>query len=65
MNGVKELMNFQVKQTAKGVWYCDGITITAETPDQFTVRAREAMIAMTTILREFNFPAEPDKQEAE
>jgi len=30
MNGVKEEYSIKVKQTSKGVWYCDGLQVISE-----------------------------------
>ena len=31
MNGVKEEYSLKVKQTSKGIWYCDGLQVISET----------------------------------
>lgn len=48
MNGVPEFYEVKMKQTSKGIWYCDGFTASTESPND-TIRVAE--IAMTRIER--------------
>ena len=55
MNGVKEEYSIKVKQTSKGVWYCDGLQVISE---RTTGLANELTLIMTQVegvLKEHNF----------
>jgi len=61
MNGVPEYYEVKMKQTSKGMWYCDGFT--ASTRDvNTTIRvADEAMTEIGKILNDHNKEAIPSK----
>ena len=46
MNGVKEEYSIKVKQTSKGVWYCDGLQVISE---RTTGLANELTLVMTQV----------------
>lgn len=54
MNGVKELYGVKLKQTSKGIWYCDGLTVEVEHPDLLPTQADELMTAIEIALKDHN-----------
>jgi len=47
MNGVKEENNIKFKQTSKGVWYCDGLTV-------YNDNLKSALVDAKTMMNEIN-----------
>ena len=61
MNGVPEYYEVKMKQTSKGIWYCDGFTAVAEAWQDACVIADDAMAKIEKILELHNKEAIPSK----
>ena len=55
MNGVKEEYSIKVKQTSKGIWYCDGLQVIAESTDGLASDLGIIMYQVEIVLDEHNF----------
>ena len=64
MNGVPEYYELKMKQTSKGIWYCDGFTAVKNDLDEAVDAADEAMHKIEEILEKHNKEAvaSTDKQ---
>jgi len=58
MNGVPEYFELKLKQTSKGVWYCDGFTTFHEAMLDAVALADDAMTAVERIVKKHNKEAE-------
>lgn len=58
MNGVPEYYEVKMKQSSKGIWYCDGFTASTETLENTLEYADIAMKTITKILEKRNKEAE-------
>ena len=54
MNGVKEEYSIKVKQTSKGVWYCDGLQVISETTTGLANELHLLMTQVEGVLHEHN-----------
>lgn len=54
MNGVKELYGVKLKQTSKGIWYCDGLTVEHHNDQILLVEIDEIMGNVEEILARHN-----------
>jgi len=54
MNGVKEEYSIKVKQTSKGVWYCDGLQVISETTTGLANELNHVMTQVEGVLHERN-----------
>ena len=54
MNGVKEEYSIKVKQTSKGVWYCDGFQVISETTKGLANELHLVMVQIEGVLKEHN-----------
>jgi len=54
MNGVKEENHIKFKQTTKGIWYCDGLTIYNENIATAITEAETAMEHVVKVLIDKN-----------
>ena len=63
MNGVKEEFTIKMKQTSKGIWYCDGLQITSEHISELVGDLDQVMIQVEGILQKHNYVEEPNKWE--
>lgn len=54
MNGVPEFYEVKMKQTSKGIWYCDGITASTESMEDSVAQADEAMTKIEAVLETHN-----------
>ena len=63
MNGVKEDYSIKVKQTAKGVWYCDGLQVISESTTGLSTELNHIMTQVEQVLYEHNEPDEPNEWE--
>ena len=54
MNGVKEEYSIKVKQTSKGVWYCDGLQVISERTTGLANELNQVMIQVEGVLHERN-----------
>jgi len=61
MNGVPEYYEVKMKQTSKGIWYCDGFTSVNEDPNKAVENADHVMVLIEDILKEHNKEAIPSK----
>ena len=55
MNGVKKEYSIKVKQTSKGVWYCDGLQVIADKSTTLVEDLDSLMILIKGTLRNHNF----------
>ena len=58
MNGVREEYSIKVKQTSKGIWYCDGLQVISESIDGLETELNGIMTQVERVLCEHN-EAEP------
>ena len=58
MNGVEHDVEIKVKQTSKGVWHCDGITIGAKTFAVCCSELDDTMNKIEEVLTKHNTEAE-------
>lgn len=63
MNGVPEFYEVKMKQTSKGIWYCDGFTASMENPEDAVRVADIAMTRIETVLKAHNVVEPPVKKE--
>ena len=54
MNGVLERYEVKLKQTSKGIWYCDGLTVANADEDAMLEIADHVMTHTEVILAEHN-----------
>jgi len=62
MNGVKEEFSIKMKQTSKGIWYCDGLQITSENVAELVGELDRVMIQAEGVLYKHNFIEKPTEQ---
>lgn len=62
MNGVKEIYSIKLKQTTRGIWFCDGLTVDAQHPDELIHDADQLMKDIEDVLVQHN-KLEDDKKE--
>ena len=55
MNGVKEEYSIKVKQTSKGVWYCDGLQVISERTSGLANELHALMTRVEGVLTEHNY----------
>ena len=55
MNGVKEEYSIKVKQTSKGIWYCDGLQVIADKSTTLVEDLDALMILIEGTLHNHNF----------
>jgi len=55
MNGVKEEYSIKVKQTSKGVWYCDGLQVISETTKGLATELDSLMLSIESTLNQHNY----------
>jgi len=60
MNGVPEYYEVKMKQTSKGIWYCDGFTASTREPEDSITQADLAMRHITKMLEKHNKEAKTD-----
>ncbi len=66
MNGVLERYELKLKQTSKGIWYCDGLTVTNANEITMLLTADQLMTRVEIILADHNIEeAEPTKNKWE
>jgi len=58
MNGVQDYKEVRFKQTSKGVWYCDGVTIGSTTMVDLIGMAGHDMTEIEKVLAAHNKEAE-------
>lgn len=63
MNGVPEYYEVKMKQTSKGIWYCDGIVASMEDMSDAIAVADGAMAKIEGVLRRHNVVEPPVKKE--
>lgn len=63
MNGVPEFYEVKMKQTSKGIWYCDGFTASTEHMEDSISIADEAMTQIESVLKAHNVEEQPVKKE--
>ena len=63
MNGVKEEYSIKVKQTSKGVWYCDGLQVIAEESTGLKLELDSLMTQIEETLTAHNYVEEPKAAE--
>ena len=63
MNGVPEFYEVKMKQTSKGIWYCDGFVASMENPEDAIRVADIAMTRIETVLKAHNVAEPPVKEE--
>jgi len=54
MNGVKEEYSIKVKQTSKGIWYCDGLQVISERTIGLANELNHFMTQVEGVLHEHN-----------
>ena len=54
MNGVKEEYSIKVKQTSKGVWYCDGLQVISENINVIADELDTVMFNVEGVLQKHN-----------
>lgn len=62
MNGVPEYYVLNLKQTSKGIWYCDGFTAHDEIIKDMIILADDAMTRIEEILEKHNKEAVASEQ---
>ena len=60
MNGVKEEYSIKVKQTSKGIWYCDGLQVISESTLGLATELNHIMTQVEGVLYEHNEPEPVD-----
>ena len=60
MNGVREEYSIKVKQTSKGIWYCDGLQVISETTTGLATELNHIMTQVEGVLYEHNEPEPGD-----
>ena len=55
MNGVREEYSIKVKQTSKGIWYCDGLQVISEKTSGLASELSLIMLQVEGVLKEHNF----------
>jgi hypothetical protein len=60
MNGVKEEYSIKVKQTSKGIWYCDGLQVIAEKSEDLAMDMETLMTEVENVLTKHNEPEPVD-----
>lgn len=63
MNGVREEYGVKFTQTAKGVWYCDNLTVYKESIECAISTADDAITMVEDVLKKHNYPNYEDKKE--
>lgn len=63
MNGVPEFYEVKMKQTSKGIWYCDGFTASMENAEDAIRTADIAMTRIETVLKAHNVEEQPPAKE--
>ena len=56
MNGVREEYSIKVKQTSKGIWYCDGLQVISESIVGLETELNDVMTQVERVLHEHNEP---------
>jgi len=54
MNGVREEYSIKMKQTSKGMWYCDGLQVITEMESQLASCLDRLMIQVEGVLYKHN-----------
>ena len=54
MNGVREEYSIKVKQTSKGIWYCDGLQVISETETGLADELCLIMSQVECVLKDHN-----------
>ena len=54
MNGVPEYYELKLKQTSKGIWYCDGVTFVNEAIIEAVILADTALYRIEDLLATHN-----------
>lgn len=62
MNGVPEYYELKLKQTSKGIWYCDGFVAYDEIIKDMIIFADDAMTRIEEILEKHNKEAVASEQ---
>lgn len=65
MNGVLIEFDAAVKQTAKGIWYCDGLRCGDKSIEGMGSKLHLAMQEVEQVLFRHNYPEEQPKKEKE
>jgi len=63
MNGVRIEYEATLKQTSKGVWYCDGIRTGDDKIEGLGAKLHLLMQEMEQILYRHNYPEQPPEKE--
>jgi len=61
MNGVREEYSIKMKQTSKGMWYCDGLQVITEMESQLASCLDRLMIQVEGVLYKHNNVEEPSE----
>jgi hypothetical protein len=56
MNGVRKEYSIKVKQTSKGIWYCDGLQVISETTLELVNELDQIMEQVESVLYRHNEP---------
>jgi len=62
MNGVRVEFEAALKQTAKGVWYCDGVRTGAQTIPELGSKCDLLMVEIEQVLLKHNMHADAEDQ---
>ena len=54
MNGVREEYSIKVKQTSKGIWYCDGLQVITQHASGLADELDMIMTQVEVVLKEHN-----------
>jgi hypothetical protein len=65
MNGVPEYYELKLKQTSKGIWYCDGFTQQNKTIEGLAEETDTALTWIENVLHEHNKEEKPDASSKE
>jgi hypothetical protein len=60
MNGVREEYSIKVKQTSKGIWYCDGLQVISEKTSGLASELSLIMLQVEGVLKEHNYIEVPN-----
>ncbi len=63
MNGVREEYSIKVKQTSKGIWYCDGLQVIADKFEPLIKDLNDLMVLTEGVLTVHNKVEEPNEWE--
>ena len=64
MNGVTERYEIKLKQTSKGIWYCDGLTLSHEQARSLIAEADGVMEMIEGVLKDHNQAEDEPEKEA-